>query len=442
MGDISFSISWRDQAFTLNLPAQTTVAHLANVLQKQFPDIDMSTAKLINAGRALKLSENQHAKLFAVGIRHGSRLKLMASTRAGVEAVRRAREPPAMPSFEHEEQRERSRQATNSSLSQDHLFHSVEAWQRPGLNPPPPEALKLLHRLATDAGILGVMKKHGWKVGLLSEMPPEGKVGVSPVCLLGVNVNRGQEISLRLRTDDLKGFRKYDSIRQTLIHELAHMVYSEHDNPFKELNSQLKREVEALDWRNAPGGRAAGISKSGGAPTLGLGQAPAAPPGRLGGKIGGGGFPAGDNARSAAAAAALRRAGVPQSFPIAGIISSRPESPVEPPATATAGGLGAPTEPTEEFERPPKKGDEVMYRQRDGTWVKVKIAAVDVSVQPPSYGIDVPAQDGGESTYRETELPRLRPLPKENVGQEEDGYTAHYDPQTAAKELEVQRRWE
>lgn len=41
-------------------------------------------------------------------------------------------------------------------------------------------------------------------MGLLSEMPPEGKVGVSAVCVLGYNVNRGQEISLRLRTDDLK----------------------------------------------------------------------------------------------------------------------------------------------------------------------------------------------------------------------------------------------
>lgn len=40
---------------------------------------------------------------------------------------------------------------------------------------------------------------------LCSEMPPEGKVGVSPVCILGVNINRGQEVSLRLRTDDLGG---------------------------------------------------------------------------------------------------------------------------------------------------------------------------------------------------------------------------------------------
>ena len=81
----------------------------------------------------------------------------------------------------------------------------------------PQEALKLLHRLAADPGIVGIMTKHRWSVGLLSEMPPEGKVGVSPVCILGVNINRGQEISLRLRTDDLKGFRRYTPLPCKLV---------------------------------------------------------------------------------------------------------------------------------------------------------------------------------------------------------------------------------
>jgi hypothetical protein len=39
----------------------------------------------------------------------------------------------------------------------------------------------------------------------------------APIC----EQNRGQEISLRLRTDDLKGFRKYESIKKTLLHELV-----------------------------------------------------------------------------------------------------------------------------------------------------------------------------------------------------------------------------
>lgn len=90
-----------------------------------------------------------------------------------------------------------------------YVFQKFEAWEHPGLFPTAPEALKLLHRLAADPGIAGIMSKHRWGVGLLSEMPPEGKVGVSPVCILGVNINAGQEISLRLRTDDLKGFRRF-----------------------------------------------------------------------------------------------------------------------------------------------------------------------------------------------------------------------------------------
>ena len=84
------------------------------------------------------------------------------------------------------------------------MFQQYEMWNVPSLSPPPSEALNLLHRLASDPGISGIMKKHGYTVGQLSEMPPEGKVGVSPVCILGVNINAGQEISLRLRTDDLQ----------------------------------------------------------------------------------------------------------------------------------------------------------------------------------------------------------------------------------------------
>ena len=49
-------------------------------------------------------------------------------------------------------------------------------------------------------------------------------MGVSAVCILGYNRNKGQEICLRLRTDDYAGFRKYLAIRKTLVHELTHNV--------------------------------------------------------------------------------------------------------------------------------------------------------------------------------------------------------------------------
>ena len=43
------------------------------------------------------------------------------------------------------------------------------------MTPPPAQALALLHRLAADRGIVGVMQRRQWSVGCLSEMPPEGE---------------------------------------------------------------------------------------------------------------------------------------------------------------------------------------------------------------------------------------------------------------------------
>lgn len=108
-----------------------------------------------------------------------------------------------------------------------------------------------------------VMDKYKWRVGILTEMPPVGKVGVSPRCVLGFNVNRGQEISLRLRTDDLKGFRKIAVIRSTLIHELTHMVHDDHDNAFKALNSKLVKESQVLSSGQRVSWNGAGNSSAG-----------------------------------------------------------------------------------------------------------------------------------------------------------------------------------
>lgn len=116
------------------------------------------------------------------------------------------------------------------------------------IKPPASAALRMLQRLARDPGILGIMEKHKWRVPLLAEMPPEGKVGVSESCVLGYNVNAGQEIHLRLRTDDVKGFRRYQRVRETLIHELTHNVFGPHDASFKNLCSQLTRECNEFDW--------------------------------------------------------------------------------------------------------------------------------------------------------------------------------------------------
>ncbi len=85
----------------------------------------------------------------------------------------------------------------NVECAGPYTFQRYESWNRPGLQPAPSNALKLLHRLAADKGIIGVMAKHRYTVGALTEMPPTGKVGVSPVCILGVNINSGATIYLQ-----------------------------------------------------------------------------------------------------------------------------------------------------------------------------------------------------------------------------------------------------
>jgi WLM domain len=62
------------------------------------------------------------------------------------------------------------------------------------------------------------------------------------MCLLGYNTNAGARIDLKLRTDDLKGFRPYPEIAATLIHELSHNWVSDHNLLFWTNYGQMRVE--------------------------------------------------------------------------------------------------------------------------------------------------------------------------------------------------------
>ncbi|KAJ1832089.1 hypothetical protein LPJ63_003795 [Coemansia sp. RSA 2711] len=104
------------------------------------------------------------------------------------------------------------------------------------------DAQRMLARLAGDEGVRQVMSRHRFAVGELRELHPDQRA------ILGYNRNRGQVVALRLRTDDLAGFRDYAGVRRVLMHELAHMLWDAHDENFHRLNRQLCREVVELDW--------------------------------------------------------------------------------------------------------------------------------------------------------------------------------------------------
>lgn len=113
-------------------------------------------------------------------------------------------------------------------------------------------ALSILNKLANDPGVLHVLAKHKFHVYELCEMYPEGQVGISEVCVLGLNQNHGQKILLRLRTDDLKGFRNELTIRKVLFHELAHNVHGDHNAAFFQLMNQIEAEVNAFNAQYRP----------------------------------------------------------------------------------------------------------------------------------------------------------------------------------------------
>ncbi|KAK3671656.1 hypothetical protein LTR78_008389 [Recurvomyces mirabilis] len=119
----------------------------------------------------------------------------------------------------------------------------------------PEKSHRFLERLADDAGIKYTMRKHGFAVGLLTEMNPvEHTTDTSRT--LGLNRNAGEVIELRLRTDAYDGYRDYKVIRKTLCHELTHNVWGDHDRRFWDLCKEIEKEVEENDWRR--GGHSVG----------------------------------------------------------------------------------------------------------------------------------------------------------------------------------------
>ncbi|XP_062009341.1 uncharacterized protein LOC133725943 isoform X1 [Rosa rugosa] len=261
-------VIWRGNKITVEIDPDATVKELGHELQR-LTNVKADTMRLIvpqlpnKTSRLLSPFSDEHERLSLqeTSILEGKSIRMMGAFENEVdEVLQNAKANLRIAGFDEEEKRLRQRMSdrphTSLKLPQGpYIFSDFRTLQLPGieLNPPASEALKIMHMLAADPGIVAIMNKHRWHVGIMTEMAPVGYVGISPKCLLGFNKNKGEEISLRLRTDDLKGFRKYASIKKTLLHELAHMIYSEHDATFYAFDKQLNQEAESLDWTRSRG---------------------------------------------------------------------------------------------------------------------------------------------------------------------------------------------
>ncbi|KAK3283473.1 hypothetical protein CYMTET_8828 [Cymbomonas tetramitiformis] len=238
------------------LPSETFQELMADIVEA-FALAD-STLKVIFKGRQLQPTD----VLSEVGVKGGTRILALATPRDDVKMIQGAREDPTIRSFEQEREKQQAQQGievTSGSIwgteqSSRHKFCRYEfcTWQsfgvRPSAKTPHPfEARKLLVNLATDPGIVHIMTSFEWVVTVLAEMDPiddrvAHKTEQAGSCLLGYNTNMGQRIDLRLRTLDLTGFDEYPNIINTLLHELTHNVFGEHDHQFWALFTQLKVE--------------------------------------------------------------------------------------------------------------------------------------------------------------------------------------------------------
>ncbi|EPE06033.1 zinc ion binding protein [Ophiostoma piceae UAMH 11346] len=101
------------------------------------------------------------------------------------------------------------------------------------------DALQILRRVASL--VKPLMRARKWKVRELSEFYPD------QANLLGLNINKGQKILLRLRyPGDATLFLPTEQIADTMLHELAHIVHGPHDATFHSLWNQLRDEHVAL----------------------------------------------------------------------------------------------------------------------------------------------------------------------------------------------------
>eukprot|EP00429_Kryptoperidinium_foliaceum_P066174 CAMPEP_0176063824 /NCGR_PEP_ID=MMETSP0120_2-20121206/31833_1 /TAXON_ID=160619 /ORGANISM="Kryptoperidinium foliaceum, Strain CCMP 1326" /LENGTH=659 /DNA_ID=CAMNT_0017397399 /DNA_START=53 /DNA_END=2032 /DNA_ORIENTATION=+ len=269
------SLQYKGSSYDVPVQGEDPIATIFDFAQEAL-DFPRETCKLIHRGKMLR-PDHDELTVCAAGLQPGSKLMLVASSSRDVDFVRSSRADPLVKGFAEEERDEiaRKKRARAAAVSawgtkqdQEYRFNSIKAEFKYS-EPPPFEAEKLLQRLATDPGIIDIMKSRRFQVGILTEMSPleaqerMAKRGTPNMDLLGYNQNAGEMIVLRLRTDSLKGFRPYHDLINTLIHELTHNVWGPHDQNFWQLYGELKAQYMRFHKFWSHGGRAADSGATG-----------------------------------------------------------------------------------------------------------------------------------------------------------------------------------
>ncbi|SCV67610.1 BQ2448_5221 [Microbotryum intermedium] len=261
---LTLSISYSAQSHVLTMTTSSTLSSLQAELEHHF-NVPASAQKLLMKGRKLDTgnpalplgtlvgssssssssSASSAIKLLLIGPQYDSleqlqqRAELQKLKRNAFEYHQAHRPPPVAKTGS-------AKFASLGTMEEQgdmYKFHRIVPFSP---QVPSEEARKkMLDKLDQDPGVKWLMQQHRFVVGALTELHPH-----KDPTILGLNKNAGQEICLRLLTDDLSGTRAYLDVRKVLLHELAHNRFGSHDNEFKELNSLLNRELNEFETKH------------------------------------------------------------------------------------------------------------------------------------------------------------------------------------------------
>lgn len=265
------ALSFKGQAYRVPVAPSERVESIFEFVEEVL-SLNRDHCKIIWRGKNLTVEALVGDVKPALG--EGAKLMLVGSTEDAIRRVRSARSDPLVKGFAAEEEDARRRRkrikaarlkgsAWGTKMDLEYCFTKIQP-EFKYHTPTPYEAEALLRKLAEDPGIISIMKEHRFKVGLLTEMSPQEakermmNEGKGDMDLLGYNQNYGEKIVLKLRTDNVQGFRAYHCLVNTLVHELTHNIFGPHDDKFWNLFGQLKSEYMKFHEFWSRNGKSAG----------------------------------------------------------------------------------------------------------------------------------------------------------------------------------------
>eukprot|EP01062_Namystynia_karyoxenos_P084468 TRINITY_DN9940_c0_g4_i1.p1 TRINITY_DN9940_c0_g4~~TRINITY_DN9940_c0_g4_i1.p1 ORF type:complete len:995 (+),score=260.88 TRINITY_DN9940_c0_g4_i1:76-2985(+) len=236
-------VSYSGQRGVLELPQSATVGELRQRIAEHTGVLPQHQRLLLKGQGAALAGAADGSPLGALGVPADAHVMVVGAKAEEVAEAAAAAAPPAPPPappsvmMSAEATRKRKLEGPRASS----YIGRIDVLPYPRMA----EARALLTRIASDAGIVGVLENRKWRIGALMELDP------TRIKLAGLNENRGERILLRLRhpPPEHESFLPYSEIRDTMLHELTHCVHGPHDEKFWALFRELCKECRAKDWR-------------------------------------------------------------------------------------------------------------------------------------------------------------------------------------------------